>query len=317
MADPAGTTLREDLAAGFAGAEDDVVVDDVVEPSAVDAGVQDTPAPDAVSGDPDVLQAPQHWSEADRTLFVSAPRPVQERWLAREQETERGFNERGQQLSQLKKDRESWDEIFGTIDQELKLSGTSRHQFVQNLVAWNDYIAKNPLEGLRRLAQQFGVDAKALTENPSNTDPAVSEALKRVDALSQKLTERESREQQQALERNRAAVESFANAKGEDGKPLHPYFEDVAEDMLRILRADRRLSLDTAYQKALRLNDAVWEKTQAERKVTSEAEKERARQQQVEKAKRAAVGSEGDGTGTTKPKTLRDELAAGFAGWAA
>lgn len=313
MQDNEVTSLRDELAAGFDSAD--------TAPPAADPGATDTSAPPAngaVSGEPVVtLEPPKHWAEADRGLFSKAPREIQQRWLSREDEIQKGFTKHGQELSQYKKDREAWDEAFRSIDQELKLNGLSRHQYVQNLLAWNDYLTKDPAAALRRLAEQLRVDPKALTDNPqaTTTDPNLQKALSRVDELSQRITERERKEHEERMQRHRSTVEEFANAKDAKGEPLHPHFDDVAEDIARLMRADRRLSLETAYNKALRLNDTVWEKTQAARAQAEAQRKEQERKDQVAKARRAAVGSSGEGNGAAAPKTLRDELAAGFANY--
>jgi hypothetical protein len=304
---PDPISLRDDLAAGFGGADTD--------PPAPDTGVTDTSAPEGVSGEPVALEPPKHWADADRGLFTKAPREIQQRWLSREDEVQKGFSKHGQELAAFKKDRESFDEIFGNLDQELQLNGLSRPQFVKQLVAWNDFIARDPVTALRQLAGRFKVDLKTLTENPaSTTDPQVRTALSKIDELANKLTAREQSDLERAREQRRAAVEEFATAKGADGKPLRPYFDDVAEDVARLLRADRRLSLDTAYNKALRINDAVWEKEQAA-KAKADADKKLNEQKgRVDKARRASVGSSGEGNGAAKPKTLREELEQQFAG---
>jgi hypothetical protein len=216
---PDPISLRDDLAAGFGGADTD--------PPAPDTGVTDTSAPEGVSGEPVALEPPKHWADADRGLFTKAPREIQQRWLSREDEVQKGFSKHGQELAAFKKDRESFDEIFGNLDQELQLNGLSRPQFVKQLVAWNDFIARDPVTALRQLAGRFKVDLKTLTENPaSTTDPQVRTALSKIDELANKLTAREQSDLERAREQRRAAVEEFATAKGADGKPLRPYFDD-------------------------------------------------------------------------------------------
>jgi hypothetical protein len=299
------TSIRDDLAAAGLGADD---------PSATTVSTPDTTAPEGVSGDPIPLEAPKHWAEADRTVFVKAPREIQQRWLSREDEVQKGFSKHGQELARYKKDMESYDEVFKPLDQDLKLNGLSRHQFTKQLVEWNNYLAKDPSNALRAIAERFGVDLKSLTQGTPQTDPQLAGVLNKVGSLEQQLKAREQAEREATMKANHDRVTAFADAKGQDGKPQHPFFDDVAEDVIKLLRAGER-DLEVAYKKAVRMNDDVYAKFQAEQTKAQAEAKDREQKARVDKAKRAAVGSEGEGTGSTKPKTLRDDLAAGFAGW--
>jgi hypothetical protein len=83
---------------------------------------------------------------------------------------------------------------------------------------------------------------------------------------------------------------------------------------IKLMRAGER-DLEVAYTKAVRMNEKTFEKHQASQKLASASKEEKDRKGRVDAAKRAAVGSEGGGGGTTKPQTLRDDLNAGFASW--
>jgi hypothetical protein len=304
------TSLRDELAAGFEGAEASA-------PEIETADSSDTSAAAAPSGEPSPpLEPPKHWSEADRTLFGSAPRPLQERWIAREKEYNDGFNKRGQELTRFKRGEEAWNEIFSKLDSDLRLNGMNRHQYVTQLLEWNNRFRSDPAGAIRSVAKELGVDLKTLLSDPNTqSDPAVQKLTEELSTIKKDLTAREEAARQAELKQNHDRVAAFAEAKGDNGQPLHPYFDDVAPDVVRLLKADPKLGLERAYEKAIRMNDDVWTKVQADKAKDKATEQDRKRQAAVDKAKRAAVGSESEVTGATKPRTLRDELNAGFSGW--
>lgn len=300
-------SLRDDLEDAGLGADDPSLP--------ADTSTADTTAPLGVSGDPTPLEAPKHWADADRGLFGKAPREIQQRWLSREDEVQKGFSKHGQELAQFKKDREAYDEVFGSLDQQLKLDGLSRHQFTKQLVEWNAYLSRDPANALRAIAERLGVDLKTLTaEGAAKTDPQLAGVLTKVGSLEQQLKQREQAEKTAQLKANFDRVKAFAEANGPDGKPLRPYFDEVAEDVVKLMRAGER-DLEVAYTKAVRMNEKTFEKHQAAQKLVAASKEEKDRKGRVDAAKRAAVGSEGGGGGTTKPQTLRDDLNAGFASW--
>lgn len=309
------TSLRDDLSAGFEGTDANPSADVTAgsDATALPAGAE-TPAPGA-GGELTPIEAPSHWPEADRALFGKASREHQQHWLSREQNYSKGYSKVSEELAQHKRDREAYDGIFRDLDRDLGLNGLSRHQFTSQLVQWNQFLNKDPVNALRQMADRFGVDLKTLIEaQPANADPQFSALQKEVQGMKQTLTAKEQERQREVFQSNLSRVEQFATAKGQDGKPLRPYFDEVANDVIRLIRAGER-DLDAAYTKALRMNDAVWTKVQAEQAKTKQASEEQERIKRVDAAKRAAAGTSGEGAGTTKPKSLREDLEAGFASW--
>lgn len=311
---PNDTSLRDELSAGFDGTGNDP---SVTEPGAdatalSDAAAAAAPAPGA-GGEPSPLEAPAHWPEADRGLFGKATREHQQNWLDREKRYQTGYDKVSQQLAQFRKDRESYDEIFRDMDRELGLSGMSRQQFVSQLVQWNNYLSKDPVAAMRAMAERMGVDLKTLTEAPAQ-DPQLSGMRKEMDTLRQQVTSQERARQEQTFRSNLSSVERFASAKGEDGKLLRPYFDEVASEVIQLIRGGER-DLDAAYNKAVRMNDKVWEKAQAESAKAKQAQEEAERKKRVDTARRAAVGTSGESTGTTQPKSLREDLESAFSSW--
>lgn len=259
------------------------------------------------------LEAPKHWKDEDKALFGKAPRDIQGRWISREAEITKGFDQKSQEAARLRREQEALDEILSPYVRDLELRGQTKPQFIQALVGWQRYLAENPKEALLRLAQQFGVDPATLTE--STGDPALAQVDQRFGQLETKLDTFLGQHQQAQFQANLNKVETFASAKDEKGQLLHPFFDDVAEDILKLQKAGER-DLDQAYKKAIRMNDEVFAKVDAQRKLGETQKADTERKAKIDKAKRAAIGGEtAGGNGATKPKSLRDDLAAAFDGW--
>ena len=66
-----------------------------------------------------------------------------------------------------------------------------------------------------------------------------------------------------------------------------PHFEAVRENMAQLLESGLAQDLETAYAKAVRMNDDVWSVEQE--RLLTQAQKQSSKAQQVAKAKAAAV----------------------------
>lgn len=275
----------------------------------------DATARETVSGEPNAsLEAPKHWSEADRTLFASAPPAIQRRWIDRETEQQRGVDAKFQEIAAFRREREQWDEMFRPYARDLELNGISQSQFLSRLLAGHKYLQDSPKEAFLWLANQYGVDPKTLFES-RESNPALDKLNSGFQSLSQKVDGFVTSQQQAQMQANLGKVESFATAKDDKGQLLHPYFDEVAEDVLALMKGGLK-DLDKAYAKAVRMNDSVWQKSQADAQAKAKADADAKRKAEIDKAKRAGVTSQTTtANGTTKPKSLQDALEEGFANW--
>lgn len=287
-------------------------------PSAESAQAADATAQSqTVSGEAlTALEAPKHWNEGDRGLFGKAPREIQQRWIDREKEQQKGLDGKFQEIAGFRREKEQLDEMLAPYARDLELQGISRPQFIGSLVGAHKFLLENPPEALKWLAQQYGVDLATLTEQ-SAPDPQLAKLNKGFQSIEQRLNGFVTAQQQAEHQANFSKVTSFAEAKDEKGQPLHPYFDEVASDVLALMKSGIR-DLDTAYTKAVRMNDEVFAKVQAGKAVQSETDKRRQQQAEIDKAKRAGVTSVAReaANGATRPSTLKEDLEAGFANWA-
>jgi hypothetical protein len=305
-------SLEDDLTRAFDASENS---------SGADSGTtaEATAHPSGVSGEPNAsLEAPKHWSEGDKTLFAGLPPAAQKRWMERETEQQRGVDAKFQEIAGFRREREQWDEMFKPYARDLELQGVSSTQFLSRLLAGHKYLLDSPKEAFLWLANQYGVDPKALFES-RESNPHLDKLNQGFQSLEQKvngfMTAQQKAEQAAAVSR----VEAFATAKDDKGQLAHPYFDEVQEDVLAILKAQPQgqKDLEVAYKKAVRMNDGVWQKSQAAAEAATKASADAKRKADIDKAKRAGVTSETTTTvnGSAKPKSLQDALEEKFAGW--
>lgn len=275
-----------------------------------------TAHPTGVSGEPNAsLEAPKHWSEGDRTLFSKAPREVQQRWIDRETEQQRGVDAKFQEIAGFRRQREEWDEMFRPYSRDLELNGISQTQFLQRLIGGHKYLSESPKEAFLWLANQYGVDPKTLFES-RESNPQFDKLNEGFQSLKQELNGFKTSAQQAEHQANLSKVESFATAKDDKGQLQHPYFDEVAQDVLALMKGGLK-DLSQAYAKAVRMNDGVWQKSQASAETQRKAAADAQRKADIDKAKRAGVTSETTTAvnGSAKPKSLQESLEKAFDGW--
>lgn len=198
----------------------------------------------------------------------------------------------------------------------LQRSNIRPEQAVQSLFNAHMRLTQGSMEqrraALKQLQQSLG-----LMEESAQAQPQQSPVAPEIQTLQQKL---DAIEQQ-----NRALFESQKSALMQQNMKLindfaadtkaHPYFEEVGDEMAAYLSQHPGASLQEAYEKAVRLNEAVWAKEQARLLTEAEAKwKENARLASLPKRKAASVNiqSDRDGQEPTEPlgsfeDTIRSE----------
>ncbi len=94
----------------------------------------------------------------------------------------------------------------------------------------------------------------------------------------------------QAIEQaNERAEQTRINAEIENFAETAPFFDELTEEMARLLEAGLATNLQDAHKKALRWNDDLFSKYQAEQQQGEEAAKRKAAQETAARARSAAV----------------------------
>lgn len=185
----------------------------------------------------------------------------------------------------------------------LQRSNIRPEQAVQSLFNAHMRLTQGPMEArraaLKQLQQNLGLteETPQAQEQAAPVDPSVKAIQDKLSTLEQHLQSQQEAQIQKIRSENQKLVDDFAA----DTKS-HPYFDEVADEMAIFIR--QGFSLQDAYAKAVRTNEAVWAKEQARLLTEAEAKwKESARLASLPKRKAASVNikSERDGPEPTEP----------------
>jgi hypothetical protein len=278
------------------------------------ADIPDTPdtpdAPDALAEGAEAGAAP---------VVQAAPRPAPKSWAKEQHEHWGKLDPKVQEYIELREkqfhdgvEQYKGDAGFGRSMREavtpykaiLASQGVDEVKATQYLL--NAHYKLSTLGGeqkiayLAQIARSYGIELPGYGQQQREIDPAVREAQERLARLEGKLTEREQRAYDEAKARTSSEVGAFADAKDDKGQPKHPYFEEVADDIIVFL--NHGLPLEEAYDRAVHANPATRAKEHARLKSEAEASlKQRAKQEGT--AARAASSSNVRSRDTRKAPT--------------
>ena len=171
---------------------------------------------------------------------------------------------------------------------EFQQQGISPAAWINNLGRAHMILSKAPYDQkvqlFHRLAQDYGIqlnqDGQIAT--PPQVDAYTQQLMNQLNQVNQEVSSIKGRFQQEEqsrlsneIERVRSDVERF------------PHFDVVREEMAQLLELGKAQDLETAYKKAVRMNDEVWSLEQE--KLLKDAKQVALKAQQVAKAKAAAV----------------------------
>ena len=160
-------------------------------------------------------------------------------------------------------------------------------QYIQNLARADQILTNAPYDQkvqiFQRLAQEYGIQLNGESvAKAQQLDPYTQQLMYQLNQVNQEVSSikgRFAQEENQRLmgeiERVRSDVEKF------------PHFDVVREEMAQLLELGKAQDLETAYKKAVRMNDEVWALEQD--RLLKDSKQASIKAQQVQKAKAAAV----------------------------
>lgn len=293
---------------------DDTETDDIAEPVETDATIVTEPPKSTVStGSPEspespepvVRAAPKSWPKEMHEHWAKTDPKVQEYWETREKQmldglegykADAGF---GKQIKEIAAP-------YTAMLQAQNIDAPKAFQYLLN--AHYKLSSAQPSERpalISQLLKQYGIDPadfKPADETP--VDPKVKALEERVNQLHTSLTARERAALTEAQSRIAKDVEAFAS------DPAHPYFEEVAEDIVAMIQAGHELK--DAYEKAIWANPVTRQKEIARLNTENETKLREKAKAEAEKAKKASgsnVRSRDTRKAPTEPKgSMEDTL---------
>ena len=202
--------------------------------------------------------------------------------MIRETEFKRG-------LSTYKAEADRAKELENAIapfQAEFQQQGISPAAWINNLGRAHMILSKAPYDQkvqlFHRLANDYGIQLNQDGNSVPQVDAYTQQLMNQLNQVNQEVSTIKGRFQQEEqvrlsneIERVRSDVERF------------PHFDVVREEMAQLLELGKAPDLETAYKKAVRMNDDVWALEQD--RLLKDAKQQAIKAQQVQKAKAAAV----------------------------
>jgi hypothetical protein len=201
-----------------------------------------------------------------------------------------------------------YEEAIAPFIPELQAQNISPAAWINNLGRAHMVLSKAPysekVQMFQRLAQDYGIQLGEDGVSVPQTDAYTQQLMNQLNQVNQEVYSIKNRFQQEEqsrlmseIERVRSDVEKF------------PHFDVVREEMAQLLELGKAQDLETAYKKAVRMNDDVWALEQE--RLLASAKQASNKAQQVAKAKTVAVSPKSStprGTVATTDKKDRRAL---------
>lgn len=237
---------------------------------------------------------PEHWSEEDWADLQKLPPAQQQYVLKKEKEFQAGFTRKSEALAEQRKRVEAFERTLGDLRAQYAPQADESQwqqtlvQTMPMLVQYYASLQRDPLETLTRLAESYGITDK-LTERLAGLD--TDEGAKALRRKEQEIADREARLQAETQKARResleATINSFREAKDESGNLKHPYFADVETEMATLIAANPKLTLDDAYDRAVKI--VKHDEILAQAKERAKAEAEAARRAKIKDVRKPPV----------------------------
>lgn len=261
-------------------------------------------------GGADEVVPPEHWSDEDKQAFLKMDEVGRNLALRMEANYHKGIQEKSERLKKFTEALEPYQPMFGGADET---------QVIKQLLNAQAFLQRDPVNGLKWLAQNLQVDPSKLTESQKReaeeeddqfVDPEVKKLKAELKALRDEAEQQQRRTQQEQQNAVFAEITSFRDETDEDGNKLRPHFGEVCGVMAGLLQSGRAQSLQDAYEQAVwavpEYRDEIV-RQQVEEQRKAEAER---KAQEAEEAKKTAKSVNGKHSAKTekKPSTFADEL---------
>jgi len=206
------------------------------------------------------------------------------------------------------------EEAINPFVPELQSQGIHPAAWINNLGRAHMMLVKGTPQQKREmfhtLARDYGVNLNESNEPQQPVDAYTQQLMQQLYQVNQEVSTIKGRFEQEEQARLSNEIERVRS-----DKERFPHFDLVREEMAQLLELGKAQNLETAYTKALRMNDEVWAVEQD--RLLSSAKKQASQSQQVARAKATAVSPKSvtpNGTqAKVEAKDRRSLLMAGLA----
>jgi hypothetical protein len=251
------------------------------EPASEEVSAEDVAAPETAGEAETLISAPVSWSDADKEVFDALPPEVREIISERESQRDKGFQEKAQELAEIRK---QFEPLQGVMAQR----GVGM-DWIAELIRLSDFAGAQPQAFLEHFAQQHGLSLQNTQSGDSLDvdDPYLEEIHKIKSQTQAALSEIRAQQQASQLAGHQATVDAFRAETDSAGNLAHPHFERVEDMMVKLITGGIAADLRSAYQQSLQLVPAVASEIAAANQQRTEVDELSKARAAADRAKRA------------------------------
>ena len=158
--------LEEALEQSLGYADTEAYVD---ETETVEDDAQEVEATEDGDGqEPEVFQAPEHWTSEQKETFGSLDAKAQEILLQKDKEFQQGYQEKAKGIAEISQAVEPWKQMIAE-------RGLTEGQAIRALFAAQAQLERDPVNGILQIAQSFGIADQLKERFSPNTDDDLSD----------------------------------------------------------------------------------------------------------------------------------------------
>lgn len=269
-------------------------------------------------GEPEeqLIEAPEHWPQADKELFENLDQSGREFLLRRHKEMEGDYTRKTQEFAQQRKEIEPIKQFFDTWEPYANKMGMPLQVGLQKLLEADSALRNGTIEQKRQMLAQIASDYGVSFEDEEDyADPAIKALKDELSQVKNQLSGYEHGQKKQTEESYKAEALALFNEKDESGNFKYPHVEKLQPQMTTLLQSGQaqgtsfREQLINAYEMAQWMNPETRQQLLASQQASKdEKEKERLRKAAAQAKKSAKANRKGDGTETKPGKRTLDQI---------
>ena len=178
----------------------------------------------------------------------------------------------------------SYENAIAPYADNLQRRGIQPTQYIENLVRAEQILSNAPydqkVQVFQKLAADYGIQLNG--GQVTQLDPYTQQLMNQLNMVNQEVSSIKGRFAQEENQRLMNEIQKYQSDTAN-----YPHFDVVREEMAQLLELGKAQDLETAYKKAVRMNDDVWSLEQE--RLLKDAKQSAVKAQQVAKAKAAAV----------------------------
>jgi hypothetical protein len=260
--------------------------------------------PEEAAEEPVWAKPPSSWKREYHEPWQAVDPKLREYIWQRDEETRNGV----EPLRAKAQFAEQMQQAIQPYENTIRGLGIQPAQAVQALMQADHVLRTSPPEQKRaylaQLAQQYGITLDGSEYYPpagGPVDPMIYNLQNELNSVRGEIVGYKQQQEEAQNQTLLSEINSFAD-KAE-------YFEDARPTMITLLQSGVATTLEDAYEKAIRLNDDLFQKSQQSRQAEAETERKSAANRAAKAAKAAAVSVRSSTPGATTSTKAQDRRA--------